>query len=711
MKTRSSAQIRSHAQKYIIKLCKKFNVQDNKHLKSFKNIKKKLNSDFMGENFNFSEQLKADSSDLSGLNMEQIEEMILGIFKSNSGGARKLLPVNIDDLNFGFEDFPDEKKSGNKVFETVKEPKRGKKSLGKHSNNHIGGNFQTGKHGETAKFNNQFGVTDEQLQMLLLGSNPYNTGYDQLLNVMNMGGKPDSMGGLSSNLGINNNLLNLLLGGGDLNMSNEEMLTALMKIKNDESMFSGANLDNNILSNMLLGLLSSQVGENDSGISQNATNNSMNNMNKEALNNNLNSNFNNLNSLKSLPPLDENIFQQIISTIPPEYNSALNPSMNNGSLNPISNPNPNNNANQENSQGSNKNLHSLLNMNILGGEEDMLSDTNKLQSLQQFSEMLKLFGSGGDLPADLFSANPNGEGIQNNLAAENNKQNNQDFKNQDEIQNNQNPFGKQKIENENFHISNHTLSANSQNGEVNSNLNTNKNNYPPKPNENLLSDDGSMNILMNLFNAPGNPLNNNQNQLDYGNIFQLFDSNNNNCQVGFGAGMASTPSANPIASASKSVNFTPGQNISNLNGPNVNTSKRSSAGPADNVEEDTNKKKSIFNNNTLNSNQINSMNTTFVDPLLGFMNQYLIQQNKNSANNKPNLPNMPNMPNILNLHNLPNMSNLQLPGIDPFLINNFNTMDFYNIDPNMIGNSSNLGGNNGFGMGDNTNPGNNYKSN
>ena len=53
MKTRSSAQIRSHAQKYLIKLSKKFDIQDTKQLKNFKNIK-------CIKRGNFCRSLKAD---------------------------------------------------------------------------------------------------------------------------------------------------------------------------------------------------------------------------------------------------------------------------------------------------------------------------------------------------------------------------------------------------------------------------------------------------------------------------------------------------------------------------------------------------------------------------------------------------------------------------------------------------------------------------
>lgn len=86
VKTRSSAQIRSHAQKYIIKLCKKFGINENKQLKNFKNIKRKSSdTNLLGiENINELDKIE----DFSKLDMEIIEEKILGIFKSNSVHAK-----------------------------------------------------------------------------------------------------------------------------------------------------------------------------------------------------------------------------------------------------------------------------------------------------------------------------------------------------------------------------------------------------------------------------------------------------------------------------------------------------------------------------------------------------------------------------------------------------------------------------------------------
>ncbi len=81
-------------------------------------MKKKGNSD----DFNFPD-LQGEVDDFSNLKMDQIEEMILGILKSNSSGSKKLLPMNINNLNFGVDEETinsnEEKKV--KVFETIKD--------------------------------------------------------------------------------------------------------------------------------------------------------------------------------------------------------------------------------------------------------------------------------------------------------------------------------------------------------------------------------------------------------------------------------------------------------------------------------------------------------------------------------------------------------------------------------------------------------------
>jgi hypothetical protein len=84
-------------------------------------MKRKANQDL---DFNFPE-LAGEIENFSNLKMDQVEEMILGIFKSNSEGGKKLLPINIQDIDFGGEDesiLSNEEKK-NKVFETIKDTK------------------------------------------------------------------------------------------------------------------------------------------------------------------------------------------------------------------------------------------------------------------------------------------------------------------------------------------------------------------------------------------------------------------------------------------------------------------------------------------------------------------------------------------------------------------------------------------------------------
>ena len=119
MKTRSSAQIRSHAQKYIIKLCKKFNVSDKNNFKHFKVIQKEV------EKTN-NELLKniGDSpiDKISYAEMEKLEGIILGIFKSQELNEIKLRENDATNANIIIKP---------KVFQTVKIKKKNKKPIEK----------------------------------------------------------------------------------------------------------------------------------------------------------------------------------------------------------------------------------------------------------------------------------------------------------------------------------------------------------------------------------------------------------------------------------------------------------------------------------------------------------------------------------------------------------------------------------------------------
>jgi hypothetical protein len=213
--------------------------------------------------------LKSDAEDISGCSMEQIEEMILGIFKNNSGGSKKVPSLNIDNLNFGYEDadsfdcpVTDEKK--NKVFETVKEPKiKHKKSKYSHhiSNGHgasssrdsnlnnlnqkniNGSNYLAG--GLQAGLQGLPNMTDDNLNLLLAGMgmpmgglNFGNTGLPNMSNMQNM----SNLSNMQNMFPVNTN-----------NLSNEQ----LMQIWNTLNAAQGSinpkqneNLCNSLLSQL-----------------------------------------------------------------------------------------------------------------------------------------------------------------------------------------------------------------------------------------------------------------------------------------------------------------------------------------------------------------------------------------------------------------------------------------------------------------------------
>lgn len=108
--TRSSAQIRSHAQKYLIKLCKKYNIEEDRHNKLFK---KSLKMGFINDKMKNYESTNIIIDEFPGLDVVQIEQEILKIFKSGSTIHHRD-PLILESLS-------EEKR---KVFATVKETKK-----------------------------------------------------------------------------------------------------------------------------------------------------------------------------------------------------------------------------------------------------------------------------------------------------------------------------------------------------------------------------------------------------------------------------------------------------------------------------------------------------------------------------------------------------------------------------------------------------------
>jgi hypothetical protein len=242
VKTRSSAQIRSHAQKYIIKLCKKFNIHDNKQLKTLKNLKKgNSKGDFLGlvDNLNLLGQSKFTEEDIANLDMEQIEEAILGIFKNSGLGSTKKNDIcNINNINFEFSgdegnDQSDDKK---KLFETVKEPRYKKKKYNGKTKV-----FQTQQGGSWPQ-NKEMGAMGDMNGMGGLGNMGGMGLYNYLM--MNQGvGSPDFANLLmrSQMAQIGNDMFNQ----GDQNL---QLLNLLKLTRNDNSLLK---LNNNLIQNII----------------------------------------------------------------------------------------------------------------------------------------------------------------------------------------------------------------------------------------------------------------------------------------------------------------------------------------------------------------------------------------------------------------------------------------------------------------------------
>ena len=129
VKSRSSAQIRSHAQKYLIKLNKKYHTYDfGKNKFSDNNDNNSFDNEFIESivnNFNF-----------SNVDMDKIEKMILFIFKNSNGNSISLSErgyngIDIDGMNIKDYSYSEVKEIKNKkqekIFKICKIPKEQKK--------------------------------------------------------------------------------------------------------------------------------------------------------------------------------------------------------------------------------------------------------------------------------------------------------------------------------------------------------------------------------------------------------------------------------------------------------------------------------------------------------------------------------------------------------------------------------------------------------
>ena len=167
VKTRSSAQIRSHAQKYLIKLNKKYHNYDfgkNQLNNNDNSLDNELIENFIN-NFNY-----------SNVDMDKVEKMILYIFKNSNGNSISLSErgyngIDIDGMNFKDYSFSEKEnnkiKNKEKIFKINKIPKDKKKEydlIEKNENNQfsplIGKKRQSNKIDYSQMYNNSNGLNN-----------------------------------------------------------------------------------------------------------------------------------------------------------------------------------------------------------------------------------------------------------------------------------------------------------------------------------------------------------------------------------------------------------------------------------------------------------------------------------------------------------------------------------------------------------------------
>jgi hypothetical protein len=725
VKTRSSAQIRSHAQKYIIKLCKKFNIQDNKNLKSFKNIKRKLPSELI-DDADWEKALEwngEENMQNTNLNMEEIEEIILGIFKTNLSKSVNRSPKQ--EQREIVQQTNDEKKI--KVFETIKEPKNSMKKrqhrihlqnqMKKASlpiNNAINNNPNNNMSNNNImnyNFMNQLGLTDPHLQMILgnnmlpnglnlnlgnfglnMGKNNNNfgnhIGWEQLMTGINIGfpgpipstpsNKEDMM---NKNNMIDNSLLGYMMNSNPnfMDVNNEEILRNILKANN------GVNIGNMMAGH---GNPTSLMGNDPQAMdNMNMFNDLMMNLFSPTMNN------------RGAMPLNEMMMQMYANAQGGDSSSNNNKTVNsNNNMNSSNNIRDNtnllgnlltssNNINTSSSEKnnectpSNKNNQLVNSGNTLNAASDVKNifantveeisdnhDMSKFQSINnQLANAMKIFTNNGNANnSDLISNIP--ELFNNNIA------------------NLQVPGNAHGLETNQFVPS----SSNPKEGNKEANMSIKTENIeninsinPSKPNENILTDDVSM-MLLNFLNSSnpqlpqGYDLNSFSQLFDLQNMNNAASQNNMNNSLNCGNSVKKHDSASNLEvmpdDKEKDESI---QNKTQISGnQNINNNMSFNNGV------------NMINNNLLNNNFIGAnldfninpnmfqqpnLNNFIGDPILGLMNQFFIQPN--------------NMMSTANTNNLPLFNSKTQ--IDNYFLNNFNPMDMY-FDQNFINQNINL---------------------
>lgn len=661
----------------------------------------------------------------TNLNMEEIEEIILGIFKTNlSKTASRSPKQDARDIN---QQTNDDKKI--KVFETIKEPKNylKKKQHRIHLQNQIKKDIPMNNGINNLPDNNmnnhnilnynlmnQLGFHDPHLQMVLgnnilpnglnlnllnhpmnMGKNSNNfgnpLGWEQLMTGMNMGfqgpipttssKKEDVM---NKNNMMENNILNYLMNSNQnfMDINNDEMLRIIGKAN------SGGNMGN--ITNMMALLGNpNQLMANDTQ--------SMDNMNmfNDLIMNLFNPTMNNRGAM----PLNDVMMQMFAnsqgdlganSSKFPVSNNNLNTGSNNiRDANLISNLlTSSNNINTSSSEKNNdplpcnqnahlvtsgytlnqgSDLKNQLCPNTIDEVSDNNGDNSKLQSINNHvTNAMKMFNKTGITNnSDLISNIPELFNIS--------------------IGNLQKSGNSNGLENDHFHNSTSNLKDANKDGNIKTKTETIENMNlinPSKPNENLLTDDVSM-MLLNFLNSSNPQLPQGYDLSSFSHLFDLQNMNNTashnnmNNSLNCGNSVKKQDSASILdvvqEDKEKEESIQNKTQISSNQNMNNNMSFNNGVNMINN---------NLFNNNFIGANvdysinpnvfQQTPLNNFIGDPILGLMNQFFIQPNNlmPTANNN-NLP----------LFNSKNQ-------IDNYFLNNFNQMDMY-FDQNMINQNNN----------------------